>query len=174
MDFNIESLPYLFHIELTDSWTHRSKGMFVDPKGTEYRYKDKDGWKSFYETNEVDFNATLDFEVEVPPAISKVEIKPEVLFYNLSLCRTKKPLMSWFSKSKVTVSAEIIEDLINSAVAFTSDLTIHDAPTTTYSLLVYDIENGCYKQILLSSTGNRSMKNSSIYTISMVNRFARL
>lgn len=81
--------------------------------------------------------------------------------------------MSWFSKNKVIVSDEIIKDLMTSAVAFTSDYIIDDAPTTTHSLLVYDIESGCYKQILLSSNGSRSMQNTSVYTNSLVSKLAR-
>lgn len=115
-----------------------------------------------------------DCEIKAPPSISKVEIEPEVLFHNLSLCKEKKPFISWFSKNKVIVSAEIIEDLMNSTVAYTSDLVIHDASITTHLLLVYDVDSGCYKEIILSSTGSRSLQNSSIYAESLVNKFARL
>lgn len=175
MNFNIQSLPYLYHIEYTDNWTHKSKGVFVDPDGNEYRYEDTRGWKPFYEVNQIDFSEMRNLEPEVPPTISKTAIKPEVLFHNLSLCRTKKPFMSWFSKNnKVILPDEIIKDLMTSAVAITSNYIIHDARRTTYSLLVYDIENGCYKQVLLSSTDYRGTKNSSIYTDSLVAKLARL
>lgn len=171
---NVESLPYLFHIEFTDSWTHKSKGVFVDPNGTEYRYKDTDGWKSFLEAKETNLNDTMDIDAETYFANIKIVIKPELLFHNLSLCRTKKPFTSWFSKNKVVVSDEIIKDLMTSEVVRTSDFIIHDAPTTTYSLLVYDGVSGCYKEIHLSSTHYRGTKNSSVYTDSLVAKFPRL
>ncbi len=174
MDFNVESLPYLFHIEFTDSWTHKSKGVFVDPNGTEYRYKDTGGWKPFYEVNETILNDTIDIDAETYFANIKIVIKPESLFHNLSLCRTKKPFTSWFSKNKVVVSDEIIKDLMTSEVVRTSDFIIHDAPTTTYSLLVYDGVSGSYKEIHLCSTDYRGTKNSSVYTDSLVAKFPRL
>ncbi|MFN0290054.1 hypothetical protein [Pedobacter helvus] len=173
MDFNVESLPYLFHIKFTDSWTHRSKGVFIDSDGIEYRYEDTNGWKSFYETNEIDFNRTLDFEVEAPPSISEVEIKPEVLFHNLSLCRKKKPFMLLSRIDKLMLSVEIIEGLMNSPMVYTNNEVVYDAPTTTYSLLVYDVANACYRQIHLNSTGYRNVQNNSVYTQRILQKFQK-
>lgn len=164
MDFNVESLPYLFHIKFTDSWTHRSKGVFIDSDGIEYRYEDTNGWKSFYETNEIDFNRTLDFEVEAPPSISEVEIKPEVLFHNLSLCRKNKPSMLLSRIDKLMLSVDVIVDLMNSPMVYTNNEVVCDAPTITYSLLVYDVVTASYKQTHLQSTGYRNMHNNSIHT----------
>lgn len=174
MDFNVESLPYLLHAEYIGGWTCQSKGVFIDPDGIEYRYEDRNGWKSFYEENFNNLNDAIDIDAETFFANIQEVIRPDALFHNLNLCRIKRSSRGRYTNNNLVISEEMIADLMNSKIVYKSDVVIHDAPTKSFSLLVYDGKNGCYKDVFLSSTGSRNVQNSSVYTDSLVAKFPRL
>lgn len=156
MDFNVESLPYLYHSENCDvAWTREFGGFFIDPNGVRYKYKNPDNWLSY--------GNSLEFEA------SEIKIKPTDLFHNLGTCKVKKP---WFGVKRKLISQDVINELLNGELINLSDgINICDAPITTNSILFYDSNVGFYKQIILSISGQTTHFNSSIKAQSLIDEF---
>ena len=173
MIFNLESLPYLYYIEYTDGWTCKHSSIFIDPDGLQYLYEGIEGWRPLYEAEQINLEETQGVELETVSAVSIVGIKPEVLFHNLNICRIKKPLKLLSKIDKSLLPVDVIEDLMNSTIVYKNDDVVYDAPTTTYSLLVYDVATAFYKQVRLNSTGYRNMHNSSIHTEAILQRLQK-
>lgn len=174
MDFKIENLLYLYNTEYRDGWTHRPSGYFIDPYGIKYRYKETNDWKSYRDWKKSNKRNGLKIEDEVreqTSVVAETEIKPQVLFHNLNLCKIRKPLSFWFNKQKGELQQEIVEDLLNSVMVFTSNEERSDASETTNSLFIYDDNTGFYRQILLSCNGYCDMQNDSVYSEQLISHF---
>lgn len=156
MDFKIDDFPYLYNSDYFDiAWSHQRKGFFTTADGTKYNYKYPENWRSYNNALEIDN--------------SEINVMPNDLFYNLSLCKVDKP---WFGRNSKNISQEVISDLLDSQLLERHQgIDVCDAPIITNSIFIYDNQSGFYKRVILEINGQFNYLNSSIHAQMLIEKF---